>query len=32
VTDACIDWALTEKTLKELGVLLKPVVQARKSA
>jgi 3-deoxy-7-phosphoheptulonate synthase len=32
VTDGCIDWATTEKCLKELAVLLRPVVQARKSA
>jgi 3-deoxy-7-phosphoheptulonate synthase len=32
VTDGCIDWATTEKSLRELAVLLKPVVQARKSA
>jgi len=32
VTDGCIDWATTDKSLRELSVLLKPVVQARKSA
>ncbi len=32
VTDGCIDWTSTEKTLRELAVLLRPVVQARKSA
>jgi 3-deoxy-7-phosphoheptulonate synthase len=32
VTDGCIDWTSTEKTLCELAVLLRPVVQARKSA
>jgi len=32
VTDGCIDWATTERTLRELAVLLKPVVLARKSA
>jgi len=32
VTDGCIDWAATDKSLRELAVLLKPVVQARKSA
>jgi 3-deoxy-7-phosphoheptulonate synthase len=32
VTDGCIDWASTEKTLRELAVLLRPVMQARKSA
>jgi 3-deoxy-7-phosphoheptulonate synthase len=32
VTDACIDWTLTEKTLKDLAILLKPVMQGRKSA
>jgi 3-deoxy-7-phosphoheptulonate synthase len=32
VTDGCIDWATTEKSLRELAVLLRPVVQARKSA
>jgi len=32
VTDGCIDWAGTDKSLRELAVLLKPVVQARKSA
>jgi 3-deoxy-7-phosphoheptulonate synthase len=32
VTDGCIDWPSTEKTLCELAVLLRPVVQARKSA
>lgn len=32
VTDGCIDWANTEKALRELAVLLRPVVQARKSA
>lgn len=32
VTDGCIDWATTDKSLRELAVLLKPVVQARKSA
>ncbi|MCB1597272.1 MAG: 3-deoxy-7-phosphoheptulonate synthase [Gammaproteobacteria bacterium] len=32
VTDGCIDWASTEKTLRELALLLRPVMQARKSA
>ena len=32
VTDGCIDWASTEKTLRELAALLRPVMQARKSA
>ncbi|MCL4720830.1 MAG: 3-deoxy-7-phosphoheptulonate synthase [Gammaproteobacteria bacterium] len=32
VTDACIDWPTTERTLRELATLLKPVMQARKSA
>ena len=32
VTDGCIDWPTTEKTLRELAVLLRPVVQARKIA
>ncbi|MCL4792225.1 MAG: 3-deoxy-7-phosphoheptulonate synthase, partial [Gammaproteobacteria bacterium] len=32
VTDACIDWKTTEKTLHELAGLLRPVMQARKSA
>ncbi len=32
VTDACIDWATTERSLRELAILLKPVMQARKSA
>jgi 3-deoxy-7-phosphoheptulonate synthase len=32
VTDACIDWSTTDRTLRELAVLLRPVVQARKSA
>jgi 3-deoxy-7-phosphoheptulonate synthase len=32
VTDACIDWALTERTLRDLAILLRPVMQARKSA
>jgi 3-deoxy-7-phosphoheptulonate synthase len=32
VTDGCIDWPTTEKTLRELAVLLRPVVQAHKSA
>jgi 3-deoxy-7-phosphoheptulonate synthase len=32
VTDACMDWEMTEKSLKELAVLLKPVMQSRKSA
>jgi 3-deoxy-7-phosphoheptulonate synthase len=32
VTDGCIDWSTTEKTLRELAVLLRPVVQAHKSA
>lgn len=32
VTDGCIDWATTERSLRELAMLLKPVVQARKSA
>jgi 3-deoxy-7-phosphoheptulonate synthase len=32
VTDGCIDWTTTEKSLRELAVLLKPVLQARKSA
>lgn len=32
VTDGCIDWASTEKALRELAVLLRPIVQARKSA
>jgi 3-deoxy-7-phosphoheptulonate synthase len=32
VTDACIDWATTEKSLKDLAILLKPVMQARDSA
>jgi 3-deoxy-7-phosphoheptulonate synthase len=32
VTDGCIDWAATDRSLRELAVLLKPVVLARKSA
>jgi 3-deoxy-7-phosphoheptulonate synthase len=32
VTDACIDWALTERTLRDLAILLRPVMQGRKSA
>ncbi|MFZ1624766.1 MAG: 3-deoxy-7-phosphoheptulonate synthase [Gammaproteobacteria bacterium] len=32
VTDGCIDWASTEKSLRELAHLLRPVMQARKSA
>ncbi len=32
VTDGCIDWATTERSLRELAMLLKPVVQSRKSA
>lgn len=32
VTDGCIDWASTEKTLRDLALLLRPVMQARKSA
>lgn len=32
VTDACIDWATTESTLKEAAALLRPVVKARKTA
>lgn len=32
VTDGCIDWATTEKSLKELAMLLQPVVRSRKSA
>ena len=32
VTDGCIDWPTTEKSLRELAVLLRPVVQAHKSA
>ena len=32
VTDGCIDWPTTDRSLRELTVLLKPVVQARKSA
>ena len=32
VTDGCIDWPTTDKSLQELAVLLKPLVQARKSA
>ncbi len=32
VTDGCIDWASTEKALRELALLLRPVMQARKSA
>ena len=32
VTDACIDWATTEKSLTEAAALLRPVVKARKTA
>jgi 3-deoxy-7-phosphoheptulonate synthase len=32
VTDACIDWATTEATLKEAAALLRPAVRAHKSA
>jgi 3-deoxy-7-phosphoheptulonate synthase len=32
VTDACIDWATTESTLRNAAALLRPVVSARKSA
>ena len=32
VTDACIDWDTTDRSLRELAILLKPVMQARKSA
>jgi 3-deoxy-7-phosphoheptulonate synthase len=32
VTDGCIDWTTTEKALRELALLLRPVVLARKSA
>ena len=32
VTDGCIDWATTDRSLRDLAALLKPVVQARKSA
>jgi 3-deoxy-7-phosphoheptulonate synthase len=32
VTDACIDWEATEKTLQQAATLLRPVVQGRKSA
>jgi 3-deoxy-7-phosphoheptulonate synthase len=32
VTDACIDWATTEATLREAAALLRPVLKARKTA
>jgi 3-deoxy-7-phosphoheptulonate synthase len=32
VTDGCIDWPTTDRSLRELALLLKPVVQSRKSA
>ena len=32
VTDGCIDWATTDRSLRELAMLLKPVVQSRQSA
>ncbi len=32
VTDACIDWATTEDTLRQAHAMLKPIVAARKSA
>jgi len=32
VTDACMDWSTTEKTLREAASLLRPVVRTRKSA
>ena len=32
VTDACMDWATTETTLREARELLLPVIQGRKSA
>jgi len=32
VTDGCIDWATTDRTLREVAMLVRPVVQARKSA
>ena len=32
VTDACIDWPATEKSLQEVAALLRPVLKARKSA
>lgn len=31
VTDACIDWATTETTLREAAALLRPVVRARQA-
>jgi 3-deoxy-7-phosphoheptulonate synthase len=32
VTDACIDWATTEKTMKDAAAILRPVMKARKTA
>ena len=32
VTDACIDWPATEKSLTETAALLRPVVKSRRSA
>jgi 3-deoxy-7-phosphoheptulonate synthase len=32
VTDACIDWETTEQTLKQAAGILRPVINARKSA
>ncbi|CAG0945586.1 3-deoxy-7-phosphoheptulonate synthase [Gammaproteobacteria bacterium] len=32
VTDACIDWAATEKALQDAAAVLRPVVKAHKSA
>jgi 3-deoxy-7-phosphoheptulonate synthase len=32
VTDACIDWETTEKTLRDAATALRPIIQQRKSA
>jgi 3-deoxy-7-phosphoheptulonate synthase len=32
VTDACIDWEATEQTLEQAAEILRPVINARKSA